>query len=149
MTKENQKMDDTSVKWLIENRKWLRHVGRACRVDQLVRGCFGSPGVDRLGARVRSARGDTRGLCPARGWLVEPIRSVASTRAWVDAHGLGPTQEHARVSWCDWLGRLGSWLVWVMDQWVHHPIWCIICVCIYISWQLIWEWGRRSYLLKI
>jgi hypothetical protein len=47
-------------------------------------------GQSARGTCMHSARGDTHGLCPAWGWLMEPIHS--------GARGLGPTLECAWVS---------------------------------------------------
>jgi hypothetical protein len=45
-----------------------------------------------------------------------------SARSWARG-GLSRT--------CSWLGQLTDWLVWVMDQWVHHPRW-------WTHWSITW-----------
>jgi hypothetical protein len=66
-----------------------------------VRGAGSSARSGRVG--LISANGaDRLGRGRARGSIPHGIESVARVIAW------------------GWLGRLESWLVRVMDQWIHH-----------------------------
>jgi hypothetical protein len=81
--------------------KWLSHMGQGTReVDRLSQvrvGSIGALPVNSIGSVGR--RSD---------WL------GASTQS--GARGHGPAQEHAGAGWRPWLGRLGCWLVSVMDS---------------------------------
>jgi hypothetical protein len=61
-------------------------------------------------AYALGSRGGARALCHmGMDRRVDPLSLECTS-----VHGLGPTRECAWVGWCDWLGQLGSWLVWAM-----------------------------------
>jgi hypothetical protein len=147
----------TLAKWLCSSKiaddlsKWLWTVKKhTCKMVEftLAKWLSSSKIADALSKWLR----EPRKMTESREVVVVWGPSARSRTCWLDqdaawtcgagstrASQLWPARVRAGIgrAGCDWSGEplarsVTDWLVWVMDQWVYHPRWCITSVYIYI-----------------